>query len=709
MIVNVVVPLALNESFSYNSNIALEIGSLVYIPFGRQKVVGLVVEINVSVKDGIILKDVYKKIDIAPIQKELIDFIKWTSEYTMIPLGNLLKMVISPINFLKDKIEKKYSLTGKVEKMTDKQTLIYNYLNNKIDTKDNILNNCNVGVGVLKKLIDNGIIKEIIENKELIQNIQDFNLNQLSQEQIEAYNAIYNNCYYNNDLVFNSFVLEGTTGSGKTEVYFHIVANILKNTDKQILILLPEIALTSQLILRFKNQFNIEPAVWHSEISESKKSDIFKSVINGNIRVVIGTRSSLFLPFKNLGLIVVDEEHDQSYKQSDNGCYNGRDLAVVRAKINNIPIILASATPSLETLINIDKGKYKKVFLPSRYGKAVLPDIKIIDLTKEKLKSNQYISTTLQKEIEKNIKNKKQSMLFMNRRGYSPIVLCGDCGEKISCPNCSVSLTYHKKTNKLVCHHCEYNIIHPNSCPVCGSANIIDFGPGVEKIEKEIKDLFPDARVIIMSSDTTNTNRKLEEIVNSILNNEVDIIIGTQLVAKGHHFPNLTLVGIIDSDASLFSGDIRASEKTYQLLTQVSGRAGREEDKGTVYFQTYTPDNLILQSIKDGNKELLIEFEKENRKLGNFPPYGKMATITISSPKEIDSYRVAKKIASKFPISDDIEILGPVPYFLHKISNMYTFTITIKTTRNINIQRLIRKNVLTEKYNSTTKIKIEIE
>ncbi len=567
-------------------------------------------------------------------------------------------------------------------------------------------------------------MKEILEEKNLLQEMdfEKFNLNTLSKDQEKAFNYIIENSreeiidtkqeYDDKEkeykLKFNTIVVEGTTGSGKTEVYFHIIAKILQESNKQVLLLLPEIALTTQLISRFKNQFNFEPAVWHSDITESVKSDIFKSVLSGNVRVVIGTRSSLFLPFKDLGLIIVDEEHDSSYKQTEKGCYNARDLAVLRAKMNNAPILLASATPSLETLINIDKDKYLKVDLPSRYGKAVLPDIEIIDMKKEKLKKDKYISKKLLEDLQENLKMQKQSMLFMNKRGYANLLLCSECGEKFICKNCSCNLSVHKSKNKLVCHYCGYARDIPNKCDKCGNESLINFGPGVEKIEKEIKEYFPNAKTIIMSSDTINTNKKLEEAINQITKNEVDIIIGTQLVAKGHHFPNLTLVGIVDSDASLFGGDIKASEKTYQLLTQVSGRAGREKDKGKVYFQSYNHDNLVLQAIKDGNKEILIDFEKQSRELGNFPPYGKMAIISISSLKEVEAYTTAKNIAKKIPTSEDIEIFGPAPAIIAKIAKMYKFNVIVKTSKKMDIQKLITKFVLSEKYNSNLRIKIEI-
>ena len=764
MIVNVLIPLALNEPFSYDSIFELKVGDVVVVPFGNKDFKGLVVDVDVKVSDGIKLKSVKEKINFSFNQKT-IEFIRWISDYYLIPLGNVLNMLISPLNFLKDKKIKKYKLNESFncEKITEKQQKVMDFLKNKIAIKEEIIENCGVGDVVIKNLVEKNIIVEFFENKEFTQKINDFNLNKLSEEQQKAYNFIIQNNQSNientdldknvsygtfdnldnleskNDvknhhfqegtnlncfevniqnknipsqkkwIKFQPFLLEGTTGSGKTEVYFHLIAKILKETDKQVLILLPEIALTTQLILRFQEQFNFEPAVWHSEISQAKKSEIFKNVSCGTIRLIIGTRSSLFLPFQNLGLIVVDEEHDQSYKQSDNGCYNGRDVAIMLAKLYDIPVILASATPSLETLINVDKGKYQKVFLPSRYGKAVLPDVKIIDLKKEKLKSDKYISKTLSNAIYENLQNHKQSMIFMNRRGYSPVLLCGDCGEKIKCPNCNTNLSYHKSKNRLICHHCEYFIERPQNCSVCGSENLVEFGPGVEKIEKEIKELFPQARTIIMASDTTDTNNKLQEVVEKILNNQVDIIIGTQLIAKGHHFPSLTLVGIVDSDASLFGGDIRATERTYQLLTQVSGRAGRAETKGVVYFQSYNTDNLILQAIKNNDKETLINFEKQNRELGKFPPYGKMATISISSLNETIAYRVAKKIVKKFPFNDDIEVYGVSPAYIPKMAKMYKFNIVVKTSKNINIQKLLKKCVLSEKYNSNVRIKIEIE
>ncbi|MDR3289665.1 MAG: primosomal protein N' [Rickettsiales bacterium] len=648
MIISVLVPIAKNSGFFYNSNENLQIGDVIYVPFRNKEVLGIVEAINVV--SELKLKDVSRKADLPPIKQELLDLIKWVSKYYFIPLGMVIKMAI---NEFQDK-----------------------------------------------------------KREPFMQNISDFKLNILSKEQEDAKNFIE----YKKD--FNIVLLEGTTGSGKTEVYFHLIKDILlrtpnysltrleKKLNNQILILLPEIALTTQLISRFEKQFNFKPAIWHSDITKVQKSKIFQGIITGDVKVVIGTRSALFLPFKNLKLIIVDEEHDGSYRQTEMGCYNGRNVAIMRAKLNNIPIVLASATPSIETLINVDNGRYERVFLENRYGNAVLPEIKIVDLRQEKLKHNYYLSIFLKKAIGENLINQKQTMIFMNRRGYAPIVLCRECGEKIQCPNCHCNLTYYKKINRLICNYCGYHVDKNNltKCPSCNSESLIEFGPGVEKIEKEVQEFFPNARSLILSSDTIGSSKKLTEIIEKILNNEIDIMIGTQLIAKGHHFPNLTLVGVVDSDASLFGGDIRASERTYQLLTQVSGRAGRENEKGTVYLQSYTPDNLILQALKNNDKNSFIKYEKQNRKLGCFPPYSNIAIIGVISNNVEDACSVAKEIIQNFPINEDIEVMGPTPV-IHPLKHRYN--VVVKCGLNISMQKLLKNVVNFEE--KRVEIKIEMD
>ena len=503
-------------------------------------------------------------------------------------------------------------------------------------------------------------------------------------------------------------LLEGITGSGKTEIYFHLFEYFIKQ-DKQVLFLLPEIALTSQFINRIKSQFLCKDvAVWHSAISNSQKKEMWNKILNNEIKLVIGARSSLFLPFSNLSLIVVDEEHDSSYKQVDNGCYNARDMAVLKAKIENIKIVLGSATPSLESLINVDNNKYNYLFLKSRFGESVEPIINIIDLKQDK-KNDGYLSKKLILEIKEELDKKNQVLLFMNRRGYSPIAICRECGEKITCPNCSSSLTVHKNNGLYVCHQCGYKKKESLTCPFCGTdGSIIYFGPGVEKIEEEVKKYFPDKNTVIITSDTIQNMKEINEIVRKISNKEIDIIIGTQMITKGYDFKDLTLVGVLDADASLFGADFRATERTYQLLTQVIGRAGRRERQGRAFIQTYNPNNVVIQALKNNDKDLIINFEKENRQLIDLPPYGKMVLISLSGKEEIKVYRKIKEIASIFPVDDRVEVYGPTPMNIYKLKNEFRFKLIVKTKNDINIQKLVLNIINFVKIDNNLKLKIDV-
>ena len=603
-------------------------------------------------------------------------------------------------------------VTQKQIKLTQKQQILINFLTENSDkffTTKEIEEQINIKTSTIKTLVKKGLIEQKTEVEDFeIQVIDNdkFNLYDLSDEQIEAFEFIDKKVKEKKHSVV---VLEGATGSGKTEVYFHLIADIL-NESRQTLILLPEIALTTQLISRFEKQFGFTPAVWHSQITSANKRKMWNGIVSGDIKVIIGARSALFLPFKNLALIVVDEEHDQSFKQSENGSYNGRDMAIVRAKLNEIPIVLSSATPSLETLINAETGKYHRLHLPSRFGNAVMPDIDIIDLKKQKLKYGQCISTRLITKIREHLENKKQVLLFLNRRGYSPIILCTGCGHKMTCPNCSVTLTKHKSANCLMCHCCGYYTSEPKICPECSVPDtMMNFGMGVERIEEEVQKNFPNARTAVITSDTVNTPTKSAQMINKVINKEIDIIIGTQLVAKGHHFPSLTLVGILDADASLFGGDMRASERTYQLLTQVSGRAGRELDRGLVMLQTYTPENLVLQAIKGGNKEILIDFEKQNREIMGFPPYGKLALVVVTGRDELKVREKIREFVRALPAHKDIEILGPVPSPVARVKREFRYRIFIKTSRRVNIQGLLRDMLGRVKVDGGMRVRVDVD
>lgn len=600
-----------------------------------------------------------------------------------------------------------------MEKLTEKQKLLLEFLQENKDysfTEKEIKSKLNIGKTVITGLLNKGLIiekSEKVDNCNYIINLDNICLNTLNTEQENVFNEIKD--FSDNYTKFVSILLEGATGSGKTEVYFHLIADILrKNDNNQALFLVPEIALTTQLISRFNNQFKCDVAIWHSDISNAKKRDIWQGVNEGKIKVIIGARSALFLPFNDLKLIIVDEEHDGSYKQTDNGCYNARDMAVLRAKILNIPIILGTATPSLETLVNVENNKYKRVFLENRFGNAIFPDVKLIDLRNEKLSKNSIISSYLKEKMQEHLKQKNQILLFLNKRGYSPLVLCRECGFKYSCPHCSCYLTNHKNKNKLICHQCGYVVSFSSTiCPSCGRDSIISFGFGVEKIAEEVKNLFPDKNVAIITSDTVQNINQTKQVLDDILNKRIDIIVGTQIITKGYHFPDLTLLGVLDADASLFGGQFKAMEKTYQLLTQVIGRVGRGEKQGEAIIQTYSPENMVMKALVENDKNTIIEFDKENRQLIGLPPYGKMAVIILSGTSEEKVYKAAKDVLKIIPIDDNVEVLGPAPVFLYKYNDNFRFKIIVKTKNNINLQKLLR--YVLEKINlGNVRIKIDV-
>lgn len=711
-IAKVIVPFPLYNIFDYESTENVAVGNLVHVSFSKIKTVGLVTEITEENDKNRELKKIDSILNIKPFKSELVEFIKWVANYNIIPYGLVFKIAFCE-KFIANN-QKEVSVFSffddKNKKITQKQEIIVNFLKNnskKSYSFEELKDICSLNI--LKTLAKNGIISEKKIKQDKINfdiNLNKIKLNTLSEEQNNIFLKILDFIKKDNKPI----LLEGATGSGKTEIYFHLFEEILKeNNDNQVLFLLPEIALTNQFVDRIKNQFNCENvAIWHSNIANGRKQKIWNGITDGKIKLIIGARSALFLPFNKLAAIVVDEEHDSSYKQTENGCYNARDMAIVRAKLNNCPIILGSATPSLESLINVENKKYNYVFLKNRFGKSVKPNIEIVDLKKEKLQKDKYLSKTLLNNIKTELNKKNQIMLFMNRRGYAPIALCNECGYKFTCPKCSCYLTVHK--NFLLCHQCEYKTTIKNNCPSCGTENsIVFFGPGVEKIEKEVKEYFKDKEIALITSDTTQNKAEAEEIFKKINNNEVDIIIGTQIITKGYDFPNLTIVGVIDADASLFGANFRSTERTYQLLTQVAGRAGRREKESKAIIQSYSPDNLVLQALKNNDRETLFDFEKENRKLINLPPYGKMVMLLIFGKNEINVYRKVKEVINLLPNnSENIEIYGPTPAVPYKLNNEFRFKIIIKSSLNINIQKIILYVLDKVKFDNNLKIRIDL-
>lgn len=653
----ILLPTPFDEGFSYfvPEDFNLNIGDVVKVPFRNDEIYGVVIGFQDDVDfDKSKIKTVISLEEKLKFTPKLLEFIDFVASYNLIPKGLVLKLSLAILNSSKESKRK---------------------------------------------------IKESLA-KEKSQEIK-FNSKPLSQIQKQAAEILKNKI---NDNKFSVSLVDGVTGSGKTEVYFQGIAEVLKS-DSQVLILLPEIALTSQLCKRFKDQFGFEPDLWHSKISPSKKRKLFFKIADGSCKVLIGARSSLFLPFKNLKLIIIDEEHDASFKQEDIANYNARDMAIMRAKIEEIPVILSSATPSLESYINAGSGKYELIKLEQRFSSSEKTEIRLVDLKKEKLLKDQFISKTLKDLLEDNLKHARQSLLFLNRRGYAPLTLCNKCGSKVSCKNCSSYLTYHQKAHRLSCHHCGYSARMNNLCPHCGQVDcLVNIGVGIEKLEEEVRKYFPESRIGLMTSDHIKDNLDAEELIEKILNHEIDIIIGTQMIAKGHHFPSLALVGVIDADSSFLSGNLRTLERSFQLLTQVIGRAGREHHQGQVVLQTYNPENEVFKKIIEDKRDEFLNDEIKTRQMMSFPPFSKMATIIFSAKNENLVVDFAKFVLQKFPLQNkEIEIFGPAPLPLTRLKGYYQYCLHIKVSKKINLQKLIKETLNLVKTPSQVRVKIDID
>ncbi|MFI4984086.1 MAG: primosomal protein N' [Rickettsiales bacterium] len=507
---------------------------------------------------------------------------------------------------------------------------------------------------------------------------------------------------------FSTNLIQGVTGSGKTEVYLHLVDKVIKDGG-QVLILLPEIFLSTQLIERFEKRMGFRPTEWHSSVSIKGRKQNWISTLVGESQLIVGARSALFLPFKNLKLIIVDEEHDASFKQDEGICYNARDMAIVKARIENIPVVLASATPSVESYQNALEGKYKLFSLENRFGGSILPELVVVNTTDEKLPRGQFISKKLIEQMAATYARGKQSMLFLNRRGYAPVTMCGDCSEIIACPDCSFNMVSHKSSNTLQCHYCGHVLPQVLKCPACSSTEkIFPVGVGVEKIEEEVRQALPDAKVLLLTSDTVPNTKLLSKLLIEIVEKKYDIIIGTQMVAKGLHFPFLHLVGIIDADGLGAASDIRAIERTYQLLHQVSGRAGREKDKGLVIVQCRNPVNLDLDNLINDNIDAFLRSEIEDRKAAGMPPFRRLIVITIASPDQKLNLSVVNTLQRTMPEVAGVEILGAAPAPIFKLRKNFRHRFVVIAGKQVNIQKLL-KQWLAVKHPARVRISVDLD
>lgn len=698
--VQVLLPVPLYGVFDYgiaDGQPVPEAGSFVRVPFGNRTMTGVVWQgsIQSDIEDSKI-RNITGAYNFPPLNADNRHFIDWVADYTLFPAGTVLKMAMSVDDVFQGVGETSgYSYNGgevpASVRLTAARQKVLAVMTSEPQMVSEIAREADVSPSVVSGLAELGIFeKKKIKPLHFAVPKTDLNSVELSAKQQEA--AAELTCTIGAG--FSVTVLNGVTGSGKTEVYFDAVAEALKQ-GKQALVLLPEIGLTGQWQERFRRHFGVEPALWHSGLSARVRRETWKAVLSGEIRVLAGARSALFLPFPELGAIVVDEEHDASYKQEDGVIYQARDMAVVRAKISEIPVILSSATPSLETMINVKNGRYRETVLENRFAEAAMPKVDLIDMrrfppeNKDELKS--FISPVLLNEISQTLERGEQTLLFLNRRGYAPLVLCRKCGYRFQCPHCSAWLVEHRNGKRLTCHHCNYSVPVPEVCPVCGEADaLVSCGPGVERISEEISMRFPDARTMVITSDLNASAMELAELMERIHNKDVDIIIGTQILAKGHHFPSLTLVGVIDADLGLAGGDLRAGERTYQMLHQVSGRAGRAEKPGYVLLQTYDPDNQVIQAMACGKTTEFLEAEAMSRELLRMPPFGRLASVIISSSKPEQAQQVAMLFGRYAPKGDGMRVLGPAPAPLALLRGKYRHRLLLQTARHVRIQDIIQ-------------------
>ena len=693
-----------------------KLGSFLILPLGKRKVLGVVWGPGEGNYEHSKLRSAASVINVPPMSYTMRKFLEVVSDYTITPLNLILRLCTRVPDLTKPSVTQKvFSLVSNYSdfKRTPQRDLLISALSknkmNRLSSKE-IVSISGVSSAVIAAAVRAGILdEERIERDSPYPTLDPkFNPKKLNLSQIEAYKAIRDLQQQNN---FTPILLQGVTGSGKTEIYLEAVANALEN-GQQVLVLLPEIALTSEFFNRVKNRFGEKPAEWHSGITLAERRRVWKMVSSGGAKLVIGARSALFLPFMNLGLVIVDEEHDQSYKQEDGVIYNARDMAVLRSSIEGSVVILASATPSLESWVNAKNGKYKHVSIHERYGQATLPSLLAIDLRKEKLKSNEWISGSLEESVTECLQNKEQSLLFLNRRGYSPTTVCRACGSQISCDECDARMVEHRFINRLMCHQCGHTKVMPEKCPSCGiEGNLAVIGPGVERLAEEAQKKFSTATISVLSSDLYGSAKSLKAEIQKISEGNVDIIIGTQLVAKGHNFPKLRLVGVIDVDIGLQGSDLRAAERTYQLVRQVSGRAGRTDNKGRALIQTYQPEHPVVEAIIKGNDNDFWVSEAKQRKLACMPPFGKLVGIIISSTNLDNVMMLANQLKKNtHPLNIlGARVYGPAPAPVARIKGRHRIRFLVKSPKISGLQDAIRNWVSTVSLKGDIRLSIDID
>jgi primosomal protein N' (replication factor Y) len=706
---SVLIPLALFTAYDYAvpEDIVVSAGDFVSVPLGRRIVKGVLWGEGTDDFDPAKLKPIAAKLDLPPMPEVSRRFIDWVAGYCMAPVGAVLRMAMSVPEALEpERALKAWHIGDRSKgKLTETRARIFAALENgpPLATGD-LARAATCSPGVIAEMARLGSLRAVALAPPPPFGRPDSERTgpRLSDAQSKAVEAL-------TSLEAGVTLLNGVTGSGKTEVYFEAIAACLR-AGKQALVLLPEIALGAQWLNRFTDRFGAPPAQWHSELTQAERRLTWRAVLDGEAKVVVGARSALFLPYRDLGLVIVDEEHESAFKQEDGVIYQARDMAVVRGHLAKIPVVLASATPSLESVVNVAQGRYRILHLPERHGAAALPAVSLIDLRLDRPERQQWLSPSLIRAVKETLADRGQALLFLNRRGYAPLTLCRECGHRLQCPSCTAWLVEHRYSARLQCHHCGFQSVMPPACPACGkTGSFAACGPGVERLAEEAALLFPEARRMIITSDTVGGPKKTTELIRMVTEREVDLIIGTQIIAKGHHFPHLTLVGVVDADLGLSGGDLRAAERTYQLLHQVAGRAGRAERPGRVLIQSYDPARPVMEALRDHDQARFLEIEEEDRRQAGMPPFGRLAALIVSGRDEAAVDHQVRMMAAAAPRAEGVSVLGPAPAALAMLRGRHRRRFLLKCRRDVAPQPLIRAWLRGLKWPGDLRLQIDID
>ncbi len=693
-------------------NIDVEPGSIVIAPLGPRQLLGVAWEaerLPTNEVPDARLRPLAGIVHVAPIAAPLRRLCEWTADYYLAPLASVLRMVLpssAALDGPRQLVE--YRPTGLVpDRLTPQREKALCGLEGRQGTIRELADRAGVSESVMRGLVHAGALEPVAVDADRPLPVPDpeHGPPDLNEDQQSAAESLVSSIGKG----FDPVLLDGVTGSGKTEVYFEAIAECLRQ-GRQALVLLPEIALTEPFLKRFEARFGCAPVAWHSDLRSSQRRRAWRGIASGEAQVTVGARSALFLPYQNLGLIVVDEAHEPSFKQEDGVQYHARDTAVMRAKFEDIPVILSSATPAIESKQMVELGRYREISLPQRFAGASLPEISAVDLTQDPPPRGRWLAPSVVTELEANLERGEQSLLFLNRRGFAPLTLCRHCGHRFQCPNCTAWMVEHRLMHRLACHHCGHVMPPPNACPECGEEDsLVACGPGVERIADEVAELFPEARTAIVTSDTIWSPLRAAEFVGAMEADAIDVVIGTQLVTKGYHFPNLTFVGVVDADLGLAGGDLRAAERSFQQIQQVAGRAGRGDKPGRVLVQTHEPGAPVIAALVSGDAPGFYAAETEARREAAMPPFGRLAAIIVSAEDSDEANAVARRIGQAAPKVDGMAVFGPAPAPLAMLRGRHRQRLLVHARRTLDVQDVIRDWLAEIEWSAKVRVSVDVD